>query len=83
MKYIFYGSMEVKSNVLLQKPLKNYSNGSASQFEKLTTKRFERESKKLQKILQLFAPNVSLNLYIKVVADCLLMQSVQSVENMG
>ena len=52
MKYIFYGSMEVKSNVLLQKPLKNYSNGSASQFEKLTPNRFERESKKLQKILE-------------------------------
>ena len=44
--------MEVKSHVYLQKPLKNYSNGSASQFEKLTPKRFERESKKLQKILE-------------------------------
>tara|TARA_B100000424_G_scaffold246873_1_gene218867 strand:- start:83 stop:259 length:177 start_codon:yes stop_codon:yes gene_type:complete len=52
MRYIFYGSMEVKSNVNLEKPLKNYSNGSASQFEKLTPKRFERESKKLQKILE-------------------------------
>ena len=52
MRYIFYGSMEVKSNVYLQKPLKNYSNGSASQFVKLTPKRFERESKKLQKILE-------------------------------
>ena len=44
--------MEVKSNVYLEKPLKNYSNGSARQFQKLTPKRFERESKKLQKILE-------------------------------
>ena len=52
MRYIFYGSMKVKSNFYLEKQPKNYSNGSAMQPVKLTPKQFERESKKLQKILE-------------------------------
>ena len=52
MKYIFYGSMKVKYPVYLEKHPKNYSNGSAMQVEKLTPKQFERDSKRLAKILE-------------------------------
>ena len=51
MKVIMYGN-EVQWPVYIEKQAKNYSNGSASQFRTLTSKRFERESKKLQKILE-------------------------------
>ena len=51
-KLMFYGN-EVKWPVYLEtKQAKNYSNGSATQIRQLTTKQFERESKKLQKELQ-------------------------------
>ena len=52
MRYIFYGSMKVKYPVYLEKQAKNYSNGSASQFVKLTPKQFEKESKRYAKILE-------------------------------
>ena len=51
MRYIFYGNMKVKY-AYLEKQAKNYSNGSASQFVKLTPKQFERESKRYAKILE-------------------------------
>ena len=52
MKYIFYGNMEVKYPIRLKKQRPNYSNGSAIKVETLTPKKFERASKKLQKILE-------------------------------
>ena len=49
---MFYGN-EVKWPVYLEtKQAKNYSNGSATQLRQLTTKQFERESKRLSKILE-------------------------------
>ena len=51
-KLMFYGN-EVKWPVYLEtKQAKNYSNGSATQLRQLTTKQFERESKRLSKILE-------------------------------
>ena len=52
MRYIFYGSIKVKYPVYLEKHPKNYSNGSAMQVERLTSKQFERESKRYAKILE-------------------------------
>ena len=55
MRVIMFANTEPKYPVYplyLQKPLANYSNGSASQFRTLTTKQFEKESKKLEKKLQ-------------------------------
>jgi len=52
MRYIFYGNMDIKYPLYLQKHPKNYSNGSAMQVQILTSKQFERESKKYAKILQ-------------------------------
>ena len=51
MRYIFYGNMEVKC-AYLKKQAKNYSNGSARQFVKLTPKQFEKESQRYAKILE-------------------------------
>ena len=52
MRFIFYGN-EVKWPVYLKtKQTKNYSNGSAMQVEILTSKQFERESKRYAKILE-------------------------------
>ena len=48
---IFFGN-EPKWPVYLQKQPKNYSNGSATQLRKLKTKQFEKESKRLAKILE-------------------------------
>jgi len=48
---IFFGN-EPKWPVYLQKQQKNYSNGSATQLRKLKPKQFERESKKVAKILE-------------------------------
>ncbi len=52
MNYIFPGNLKVKLNNRLKKQKPNYSNGSAMQVETLTPKKFERASKKLQKILE-------------------------------
>ena len=48
---IFFGN-EPKWPVYLQKQPKNYSNGSATKLRKLKPKQFERESKRLAKILE-------------------------------
>jgi len=48
---IFWGN-EPKWPVYLQKQSKNYSNGSATQLRKLKSKQFERECKRLAKILE-------------------------------
>ena len=48
---IFFGN-ETKWPVYLQKQPKNYSNGSATKLRKLKPKQFERESKRLAKILE-------------------------------
>ena len=52
MRYIFYGNMEVKYPVRLKKQRPNYSNGSAMIVEKISTKKFEKESKSLKKQLE-------------------------------
>tara|TARA_R100001460_G_scaffold15333_1_gene33857 strand:- start:303 stop:479 length:177 start_codon:yes stop_codon:yes gene_type:complete len=52
MIYIFYGDMEVTYPIRLKKQQPNYSNGSAMQVERLTPKQYQRESNKLQKILE-------------------------------
>ena len=48
---IFFGN-EPKWPVYLQKQPKNYSNGSATKLRKLKPKQFERDSKRLAKILE-------------------------------
>ena len=52
MKVIFYGSVKPSWPVYLEKPLKNYSNGSAMQFITLTPKQFAKEAKKMEKWLK-------------------------------
>ena len=52
MRYIFYGNMEVKYPVRLKKQRLNYSNGSAMIVEKISNKKFEKESKRLKKQLE-------------------------------
>ena len=48
---IFFGN-EPKWPVYLEEQPKNYSNGSATKLRKLKPKQFERESKRLAKILE-------------------------------
>jgi len=52
MRIIMYGNQEPKYPVYLQKQLANDSNGSATQIKWLTTKQFDKASKKFEKQLQ-------------------------------
>ena len=66
MRVIMYGNTEPIYPLYLQKPLANYSNGTASQFRTLTTKQFEKESKKHNLANQIRLPTMNIEVGVNI-----------------